>query len=148
MTETNPQFVQVVPPSDTVLSVLFEVRVGDSRGAMSLCMPYVFLKPITASLTGQRWFAPIHRAASPEIRASISAKVRTTQIPCIIELGRTQISVREVLGIEEGDIVRLDRKAREPIDLLIGDRVKFRVRPGTIGPKLAVQIVTPVFEEA
>jgi flagellar motor switch protein FliM len=148
LTETNPQFVQVVPPSDTVLSVLFEIRVGETRGAMSLCIPYVYLKPAIANVSGQRWFAPTPQAPDDRVRRSISTKVRTTRIPCIVELGRAQLTVRDVLGMEPGDIIRLDRKARQPVDLMIGNRVKFRVSPGTLGKKLAVQVVSPVYGES
>jgi flagellar motor switch protein FliM len=148
LTETNAQFVQIVPPSDTVVSVLFEIRLGDARGAMSLCIPYVFLKPVATNLSGQRWFSPTAPVPSKEVRDRITSKVRTTKIPCIIELGRTQLAVRDVIEMEEGDIIRLDRKATEPIDLRIGGRPKFRVRPGTTGKKLAVQVESVIYREA
>ena len=52
--ETSAQFVQIAPPTDIVISVLFEVRIGEFRGAMSLCIPYMVLKPVTAKLSACR----------------------------------------------------------------------------------------------
>ena len=54
--ETQAQFIQIVPPNDTIVSILFEVKVGELRGAMSLCIPYLLLKPITPKLSVQRWY--------------------------------------------------------------------------------------------
>ena len=66
--ESSAQFVQIAPPTDIVISVVFEVRIGEFRGAMSLCMPYMVLKPITAKLSAQKWFGSGVRKQRPEYR--------------------------------------------------------------------------------
>jgi flagellar motor switch protein FliN/FliY len=43
-------------------------------------------------------------------------------LPVSIELGRTNMSVQEVLRLGRGSVVQLDRLAGEPIDIFIGDR--------------------------
>lgn len=138
--ETNPQLVQIVPPSDTVVQILYEAKIGDSRGAMSLCFPYVYLKPITSQLGGQRWYQAGSRQQSEETTQRLTRKVETTRIPCVVELGRTKVQVEEVLGLSVGDILPLERRAREDVDILIGGNVKFRARPGRLGRRMAVQI--------
>lgn len=40
-----------------------------------------------------------------------------------VELGRAQMSLRDVLELSEGSIVELDRLAGEPLDLKIGDQL-------------------------
>ena len=55
--ETSSQFVQIVPGNDTVVLVLFEMRMGEFSGAMSLCIPYLLIKPILSKLSSQRWLA-------------------------------------------------------------------------------------------
>ncbi len=40
-----------------------------------------------------------------------------------VELGRTQMSLREVLELQEGSIVELDRLAGEPLDLKVGGQL-------------------------
>ena len=43
-------------------------------------------------------------------------------LPLSIELGRTSMTVQEVLRLGRGSVVQLDRLAGEPIDVYVGDR--------------------------
>jgi flagellar motor switch protein FliN/FliY len=43
-------------------------------------------------------------------------------LPVAIELGRTTMSVQEILQLGRGSVVQLDRLAGEPIDIYVGDR--------------------------
>lgn len=43
-------------------------------------------------------------------------------MPVAIELGRTRLSVREILELGRGSVVQLDRLAGEPVDVLVGER--------------------------
>ena len=43
-------------------------------------------------------------------------------LPVAIELGRTTMSVQEILQLGRGSVVQLDRLAGEPIDIFVGDR--------------------------
>ena len=39
-----------------------------------------------------------------------------------IELGRTKMTVQEILRLGRGSVIQLDRLAGEPIDIYVGDR--------------------------
>lgn len=43
-------------------------------------------------------------------------------LPVSIELGRTSMTVQDVLRLGRGSVIQLDRLAGEPIDIFIGDR--------------------------
>ncbi len=43
-------------------------------------------------------------------------------LPVSIELGRTKMSVQEILQLGRGSIVQLERLAGEPIDIFVGER--------------------------
>jgi len=138
--ETQAQFIQIVPSSDIVVSILFEVKIGELRGAMSLCIPYLLLKPITSKLSAQRWFAS-HVKKRTGLHSQILARqLRTTYVHCICRLGQTQMSVQELMALKVGDTVVLNRKATDEVDFLIGDSIKFRGKPGTSGRKVALYI--------
>lgn len=49
-TEINPQFAAIVPPSDAVVVVTFEVEFDYSIGSFTLCYPLEFLAPIKEKL--------------------------------------------------------------------------------------------------
>ena len=44
-------------------------------------------------------------------------------IEVTVELGRTKLSLREILDLKEGSIVELDRLAGEPLDLKVGGQL-------------------------
>jgi flagellar motor switch protein FliN len=43
-------------------------------------------------------------------------------LPLSIELGRTRMTVQEILRLGRGSVVQLDRLAGEPIDIYVADR--------------------------
>ncbi|MCK5200101.1 MAG: flagellar motor switch protein FliM, partial [Spirochaetales bacterium] len=44
--ETNPQFAQIVPPTEMVVLVTLETKVGEVEGMMNFCIPYLTIEPI------------------------------------------------------------------------------------------------------
>ena len=48
--EVNPQFAGIVPPSDLVVVVTFEMEIEDQQGNLSFCIPYSMIEPIRAKL--------------------------------------------------------------------------------------------------
>ncbi|MEO8563622.1 MAG: flagellar motor switch protein FliN [bacterium] len=43
-------------------------------------------------------------------------------LPVSIELGRTNMTVQEILRLGRGSVIQLERLAGEPIDIYVGDR--------------------------
>lgn len=138
--ETQSQFVQIVPPNDVVVSILYEIKVGDMRGAMSFCIPYLLLKPITPKLRAQRWFASTTKKNAGRHAAVLARRLEGTHVTCGVRLGRADISLEELLSLKAGDVVTLDRTPQDEIDILIGNSVKFTGKPGVRGKKLAVYV--------
>ncbi len=138
--ETQSQFVQIVPPSDVVVSILFEIKVGDLRGAMSICIPYQLLKPVTPKLSAQRWFSSSVKKNSGKYTALLAQRLAKTAITCSVRLGSAVLSVDDVLALKVGDIVTLERAQNEEVEIILGNSVKFLGRPGIRGKKLAIYV--------
>ena len=73
--------------------------------------------------------------------------LRQVSVPVKVELGKCEVTMRDVLNLEVGDIVRLDTQAGEELVLCIGDLAKFRCVPGAEGKALAVQITRLISPE-
>jgi flagellar motor switch protein FliM len=57
------------------------------------------------------------------------------------------LTVREVLALTTGDVVRLpDVRTNDPMMLNVGSKPKFLCKPGVVGKKLAVQIIKKLEE--
>lgn len=139
--ETNPQLLQVVPPNEIVAIATLEVRIGEATGAMSICLPYLTLEPIMPKLTRQVWFSAKfeHKSNDNAENRKIRENLNQVQLPVSIELGRTKISVKDLLQLKPGDSIQLDTPANHDVRVLINNKVKFYAQPGIIGKRLAVK---------
>lgn len=144
--ETSAQFVQIAPPNDIVVMILFEFRMGSQRGAMSLCIPYLVLKPITAKLSAQKWFASGNRKTNPETRRMLASHVNQSLVECAVRLGKSRCSVRDFLSLSPGDVVRLDQRTAHDLTMLVEEKPKYTGRPAMQGKKLVFS-VTNLIEE-
>lgn len=139
--ETNPQFTQIVPPNDMVVLITLQAKIGQAEGLMNICIPYLVLEPIMAKLTTSFWVAAsAARQASPESISVLQRKLEKTLIPVIVELGRATVTVHELLDLGVGDVLQLEAKAESELSVIIGNREKFKCKPGIVGHKNAVQI--------
>jgi flagellar motor switch protein FliM len=139
--ETNPQFAQIVPPSEMVVLVTLETKVGEVEGMMNLCIPYMTIEPIVSKLSAQFWYSSVRRGATTENLNILKEKLSTVEIPVIAEVGHISIPVRDVLALRRGDVIRLySVHVDDPMALNVGNKKKFLCRPGVIGKKMAVQI--------
>lgn len=134
--ETSAQFVQIAPPNDIVVTILFEVKIGSQRSAMSLCIPYLVLKPITTKLSAQKWFANSSRKQNSASRRMISYSINQAKLDCSVSLGKTQINIGEFLSLKAGDVLKLDQKVEEDLVMLVGRVPKFEGKPAQQGKKL------------
>ncbi|MDI9639349.1 flagellar motor switch protein FliM [Kamptonema cortianum] len=139
--ETSAQFVQIAPPSDIVVSILFEVKVGEMHGAMSLCIPYMVLKPITAKLSAQKWFAATgNRRQTNTHRSAIVTQLQGTDVDVWIRMGRSKINVQDFLLLRQGDVIRLDQKTEADMTLMVADKEKFVGKPSLNGRRIAFHV--------
>ena len=140
-TETSAQFVQIAPPSDVAVTILFEVRMGGARHAMSLCIPYQTLKPITSKLSAQKWFAGGTRKGTPSTRMQLSQQVQDAQVELSVTLGNAVVTMGDFVRLKPGDTLRLTQPAQEPLTLSVGGIAKFSGRPAMQGKKIVFAVV-------
>lgn len=145
--EMNPQFTQIVPPSDMVVLITLQAKVGQGEGFINLCIPYLVLEPIMSKLSTTYWVAGTVRGTSTEQHIqSIKRRVEQIRVPIVVELGKTSVTVQELLELRPGDVLQLDTRIKEDMKVVIGSYKKFFCKPGILGSKLAMQI-TSVVEE-
>lgn len=144
--ETNPQFMQVVSPNETIALISLSTKIGDTTGMINLCIPHVVIEPIMPKLSVHHWFVSQKKTRAQEEVDALQSRLTKARLPISAELGHSQITIHEFLNLGVGDVIKLDKEAGLPLDLRVGDRLKFRGSPGTVKGKMAVQI-TQVIEE-
>jgi len=137
--ETNPEFMQVAAPSDTVVLIAFEVNSQHASGLVNLCYPYFTLEPVMAYLNVQTW-ASRERGKRESQRDERLVQLDRVSAPVKVVVGRTKVSLGEVLNLQEGDVLRLDTTLNEDAVVYVGDRPKYLARPGLMGKRRAIQL--------
>ncbi len=140
--ETNPQFAQIVPPTEMVVLVTLETKVGEVEGMMNFCIPYLTIEPIISKLSAQYWYSSVRRGATTENLTILRERLASIDVPVSAEIGRMDLTMRDVLSLRSGDVIRLKNvRVGDPMVLKVGNRPKFMCKPGLVGNKLSVQIV-------
>lgn len=139
--ETNPQFAQIVPPNEMVMLITLETKIGENEGMMNLCIPYITIEPIIQKLSAQYWFSSIRRGESELNKQIIQDRLDQVEIEVAVEIGTTELPFSDIMELEQGQIIKLaNTTVRDEFTLKVGDRPKFRCRPGRVGSHMAVQI--------
>lgn len=145
-TETNPQFVQIVPSSEMVLAITFFVSFGKVEGYMSLCWPSSVIEPIGEKLTTQSWFKVKQKEITQEHIENLKESLQKAKVEVNAVIGETVLTLGEILMLEVGDVIRLKEHYDEPIKIEINGRLKFLGKPGQYKGNYAVK-VTDVIKE-
>jgi flagellar motor switch protein FliM len=139
--ETNPQFAQIVPPSEMVVLVTLETKVGDEEGMMNFCIPYLTIEPIISKLSSQFWFSSVRRSSTTQYLGTLKEKLSSVDMDVVAEVGSIDLPIRDVLSLRVGDVIRLTNiRVGDPLTLSVGNKKKFYCQPGVVGKKMAVQI--------
>ena len=145
--ETNPQFAQIVPPTEMVVLVTLETKVGEVEGMMNFCIPYLTIEPIISKLSAQYWYSSVRRGATTENLTILRDRLSTIAVNMVTEIGSMNLTVREVLAIRTGDVIRLaDTRVGDPMVVAVGNKDKFLCRPGVVGNRVAVQVIKKIEE--
>jgi flagellar motor switch protein FliM len=85
-------------------------------------------------------FVTHKKIKTPEESEALQGRVNKAKLPIIAELGHSQISIREFLGLAVGDVISLDKSVDEGLQVKVGDKLKFIGNPGVVKGKVAIQI--------
>jgi flagellar motor switch protein FliM len=145
--ENNPFFVQICPPRDMILLVVIRLTVGEVEGLISLCIPYFLMEPIMDKLSSQQWFASSGRKDEVDAKSYITKNLNDVKLPVALELGHTILSLGDVYGLQEGDVLKLDEKIDDPILVRVGNQIRFKAKPGTHEKRIAAEVLEVLLEE-
>lgn len=148
--ETNAQFVQIVAPGEMVLLITLETSIDKTEGILNFCIPYMTLEPIISKLSSQFWYASRNRQTTLENFEEMEKRIDKVELQLAAQVGKTELKLRDIMNIKEGDIIKLDSLAKDPVQFFIGDKLKYNCRVGVLENKhVAVQVlgkVKDVFE--
>jgi len=136
--EINPQFAQIVPPTDLVFVVDFEIEVEYISGILKLCIPYSTVEPIREKL--QAGFQSEQLEVDKVWINRFRNNLMLAYLDILIELGNTQISAKDAVNLKPGDVITLNQYCTDPVNIFVEGTMKFQGYPGTYKGNQAVKI--------
>jgi flagellar motor switch protein FliM len=104
--ELNTQFVSIALPNEVVVITSFSIDQGSGSADFHLCMPYAMLEPIRdviystvqadRSDADSRWVDMLTR------------HVHDTEVELTVNLASTDVTLRQLLTLQAGDVIALD----------------------------------------
>jgi len=139
--ENNPQFVQIVPPNEMVVMVTLDLRVGEVDGFMNLCWPSSMLESFSSKLYAESYFKEGNQTANDNTRERMKELLKDSTVNISVVIGRTNLTLKDLLDIDVGDVIMLKKHVDEAVDLYVNNRLKFKCVPGTHKGFNSVEIV-------
>ncbi|HTB22106.1 MAG TPA: flagellar motor switch protein FliM [bacterium] len=146
--ETNPQFVQLVAPSEMCLVIKFSLNVKEHKGVMSLCFPYMVLEAVVQKLSTQKWFTSNSGGSTPETRQNLQNRLRTTGLPVSVQMGTLTLTAAQLMKLKPGDVIPLNKSVSTQLDVFVENKRKFGGKPGVHSKRKAVMITTVYADES
>lgn len=84
-------------------------------------------------------FEPLQVGVASESMGNI-ALLLDVPMRVTVELGRTKMTIKEILGLGEGSIIELDKLAGEPVDILVNDKLIAQGEVVVIDENFAVRV--------
>jgi len=138
--ETNPQYNPIVASSEMVLVIVIDTKIGEVEGLINICLPCLMLEGIAEKLSKRFWFASSSSVNSEKYKGFLRRTVERTVIPVRAVLGSNTITVKDLIELQVGDVIPLEKKANSNVDVYVDSELKFYGKPGVLGNKMAIQI--------
>ena len=134
--EVNPQFANIVSPSEVVVVTTFNVDLESGGGDLYICLPYSMLEPIRDLLDAgvqsdrgerdERW----ELAMREEV---MGASVELSSV-----LGTATLPLREIAGLRVGDVIQLD--VADEVEVCAENLPIFRGQLGVHNSSYAIKV--------
>jgi flagellar motor switch protein FliM len=124
------------PDNCQLCQISFNVTIQNTTAVLHVAVPAAVLEPLTAKTQ--------KAAAAPnQFKEVILNHIRPLPLPITTRVASASLRLSDVLALEEGDIVLLDKPIYEPIEILLKDTPAFEAHLAADEGKYAMVIAPP-----
>lgn len=136
--ETRPQLLQIVAPNEVVATIVYQLRIGEARGSMSICLPIGMLETVMDKFNQSSYSS--HRVPSPETTHSLLQSISGLNFPLGAELNKVSATVSDLMSLAVGDVLRTNHRVDKPVNVSVDNSVKFEGRLAALAGRMVVQV--------
>jgi flagellar motor switch protein FliM len=126
--ETSPNVVQIVSQNEFVVMVVMEIGIGDVSGMMNICYPVIYIESILSKLVSRDIVGATksQKSRNKELRTLL----RGSHVNLEAILGETELTFRQIMSIDIGDVIPFFQKANDRTLVTIDNKSKYIARAG------------------
>lgn len=102
--ETNPQFAQIVPPTEMIVLVSFKVESEETEGFINFCIPYLTIEPLVDKLSAQYWYSSIRTRKEDCVPAN---EITSLKLECEVLTEAEELSLQRIGELKKGSLIAL-----------------------------------------
>jgi flagellar motor switch protein FliM len=127
----------LLPPADNLLVATFQVRVQELQGNLVLAFPSTVASALLRRLAPQESALP---ASAPRDRSRLQEQLLGSRLEAELLLPRSTVSIRQLCGLQPGDVVVLKVRANELLPVHVAGREMFLASPVRCGSQRGAQV--------
>lgn len=140
--ETNARILQGISADENVVIVVMNVMVNETQGKMNICLPAVTLDTMfkLKNALSKRKERRGDQLTDAQRRADIMREISESDLEITGILGTIDVMSKDLIDLEVGDIIKLNKLENSMVELAVGETVWFRGEMGSYNKKRAVAI--------
>ncbi|MDO5628654.1 MAG: flagellar motor switch protein FliM [Mobilicoccus sp.] len=138
--ESDPQFLQLAPPSEPMIVAAFEIKLGDQVATSTLCLPVETISPVLETVHAKPEIELT--GAKAEAAGHLKATMNEVGVDVRVSFSPIELPSRDILDLEVGDVLPLHHPTNQPLTLQADGIPIATAVPGSHGKRLACQIVS------
>lgn len=136
--ETRPQMLQIVAPNEIVVVASYQIQIGEARGTMSFCLPFVMLEPAIDKFNQLSYSTS--SAPDPAATLSLLKVLSTVRLPVTAELSKTAAAISDLATLTVGDVIRTNHRVDKAINVKVGGLAKFAGTVASFDGRMVIQV--------
>lgn len=139
--ESNPHFAQVAAPTDMMVVLSLQIRIGAVAGRASLALPHAAVQPALENVTSQSLFSDRSGVDPQQAAAALAEQMRSALVDVAVRFDPVVLTSAQIVDLQVGDVVPLRHPVSAPLSVTAeGTHVAYAVSGGK-GRRLAAMIV-------
>jgi flagellar motor switch protein FliM len=140
--ESDPEYIQAAPADAPVVVLAFDTKIGFANGIINICYPLPMIQAVNEYLddVSGEMDSYYGRKSDQNTRRRVMDSLLKVPMPVSVSLGEAKIKGRELMSLQPGDIISLDKSVSDPLAVSIAGRPMFLGRPGRIKDRLYVKV--------
>jgi len=142
-TESVPEMVMTAPSEAPMVVVTLVIKVGQANGIISIAYPLPTVQQLITNMDSSNWMSDNYYGKQDDKnhKLDIMTALADLKLPVSVDLGKVNLSSAELQELQVGDVLVLDTKYNDLLNVDVGTMHYALARPGRVGNSLSAKLM-------